>query len=145
MLKISSQHRPYYKPGTLWVERIIRPIYRMKIQPQSHIATAIYQAELSEAPIAKSFAGSDLLAFLIVSKFVDHLPVYRVLEILKRQSIVLSASTISDWFEAIAVLLNPLYQALAKEVVESGYIQVDESGCLRFFLLSKKNSPSHRG
>jgi hypothetical protein len=49
------------------------------------------------------------------------------LEILKRQGIVLSASTISDWFEAIAVLLNPLYQAIAKEVVESGYIQVDES------------------
>lgn len=117
----------HYKPGTLWVERIIRPIYRLKVQPQNHIATAIYQAELPEVPIAKSFAGSDLLAFLIVSKFVDHLPVYRVLEILKRQGIVLSASTISDWFEAIAVLLNPLYQAMAKEVVESGYIQVDES------------------
>lgn len=117
----------HYKPGTLWVERIIRPIYRLKAQPKSHIVTAMYQAELPEAPIAKSFAGSDLLAFLIVSKFVDHLPVYRVLEILKRQGIVLSASTISEWFEAIAVLLNPLYQAMAKEVIESKYIQVDES------------------
>ena len=117
----------HYKPGTLWVERIIRPIYRLKGQDKSHIATAIYQAELPEAPIAKSFAGSDLLAFLIVSKFVDHLPVYRVLQILKRQGIVLSAATISDWFEAIAVLLNPLYQAMAKEVLESGYVQVDES------------------
>lgn len=117
----------HYKPGTLWVERIIRPIYRLKVQPENHITTAIYQAELPEAPIAKSFAGADLLSFLIVSKFVDHLPVYRVLEILKRQGIELSAATISDWFEAVAVLLSPLYQAMAKEVITSGYIQVDES------------------
>ena len=117
----------HYKPGTLWVERIIRPIYRLRVQPQQQIATAIYQAELPEAPIAKSFAGSDLLAFFIVSKFTDHLPVYRTLEILKRQGIVLSGATVSDWFETIAVLLQPLYQAMAKEVIESGYIQVDES------------------
>lgn len=117
----------HYKPGTLWVERIIRPIYRLKIQPENHIATAIYQAELPEAPIAKSFASADLLSFLIVSKFADHLPVYRSLEILKRQGIELSASTVGDWFEAVAVLLSPLYQAMAKEVLGSGYIQVDES------------------
>ena len=117
----------HYRPGTLWVERIIRPIYRLKVQPKNHIATAMYQAELPEAPIAKSFAGSDLLAYLIASKFVDHLPVYRVLEILKRQGISLSASTISEWLEAIAVLLAPLYHAMAKEVIDSQYIQVDES------------------
>ena len=117
----------HYKPGTLWVERIIRPVYRLKVQPENHTATAIYQAELPEFPIAKSFAGADLLAFLTVSKFADHLPVYRTREILKRHGIDLSASTIGDWFESVAMLLRPLYQAMVAAILQSGYIQIDES------------------
>ena len=117
----------HYKPGALWVERIIRPIYRPKLQDKEQISTPIYQALLPESPLSKSYAAADLLAFLIISKYVDHLPVYRIIEILKRQGIQLSASTICGWLENTSLLLEPLYQAMVKEILDSGYIQVDES------------------
>jgi transposase len=117
----------HYKPGTLWVERIIRPIYKLKIQDKDQINTPIYQASLPEFPLPKSNASADLLAHLLVGKYEDHLPIYRQIEIFKRQGIQLPASTIGGWFENVSLLLEPLYQVMVKEVLDSGYIQVDES------------------
>lgn len=48
--------------------------------------------------LPKSNAGSSLLAYLLVSKYQDHLPFYRQIEIFKRSNIHLAASTINGWF-----------------------------------------------
>jgi len=63
----------------------------------------------------------------MVSKFVDHLPYYRQIQIFKRQGVELSDSTLNGWFNATADLLEPLYGKLEKLVLESAYIQADES------------------
>lgn len=129
MIKIGQDVREIlqYTPGRFYVDRIIRPIYKAKTQEKESVSTKIYQAEAIESIIPKSFAGASLLVQIIISKYVDHLPVYRQLQIFERHGIKLSASTISGWIQEIAVLLNPLYEKLVQEVLISDYIQVDES------------------
>ena len=71
--------------------------------------------------------GNSILTQLIISKYVDHLPVYRQLSIFKRLGIKLSASTISSWLHEISTALYPLYEKLVEDTLSSDYIQMDES------------------
>lgn len=83
---------------------------------------------LPSRAIEKGIAHESVLADMIVSKYVDHLPLYRQAQILKREGIDIPSSTFSDWVEACARLLQPLYEALKEEVTtEAQYLQVDES------------------
>ena len=110
-----------YIPGEVFVKRIVRPKYAL---PQGG---GIKIADLPTQVLPKSNAGASLLAYLLVSKYVDHLPFYRILEIFKRQKIFLAASTVNGWFSDTVDLLKPLYEVLKKEVLSSDYIQIDES------------------
>ena len=64
---------------------------------------------------------------MIISKYVDHFPVYRQLEIFNRHGIKLPASTITGWMQEVSTQLYPLYAKLAEQVLQSDYLQVDES------------------
>ena len=108
-------------PGEVFVKRIVRPKYAL---PQGE---GIRIADLPSQVLPRSNAGASLLAFLLISKFIDHLPFYRILEIFKRQKIFLAASTVNGWFSDTVDLLKPLYEALKKEVLSSDYLQIDES------------------
>lgn len=110
-----------YNPSTAYVRKIIRPKYA---KPDNE---GISIAELPSLPIPKGNAGASLLAYIMVSKFVDHLPYYRQIQIFKRQGLILSDSTINGWFNATADLLEPLYNTLENRVLQSNYIQADES------------------
>jgi transposase len=110
-----------YNPAHIFVRKIIRPKY-VKADKQS-----IVIAELPSFPIPKGNAGASLLSYILVSKFVDHLPFYRLIEMLKRQDLVLSDSTLNGWFNATIRLLEPLYGTLEKQLLESDYLQADES------------------
>ena len=117
----------HYKPGKLWVERIIRPIYKPKTIDKKAISTTIIQAPLPELPISKSYATADLLEYFITGKYIDHLPVYRMLEILKRSGVTISDSTVYGWLSTVSSLLDPLYEAVVKRVLSSQYVHIDES------------------
>lgn len=110
-----------YMPGKLWVDRIVRPKYAQRN------GEGILIAELPSQVLPRSNAGASLLSQLLVSKYQDHLPFYRQLDIFKRQDIDLAASTVNGWFADTVDLLNPLYETLKKQVLASDYIQVDES------------------
>lgn len=110
-----------YNPAQLFVRKIIRPKYA---NPDGE---GIAIGELPTLPIPKSNAGASLLANIVVSKFVDHLPFYRQRQIFKRQDYEVSDSTLGGWFNQTADLLEPLYQMLEKELLKSDYIQADES------------------
>lgn len=59
---------------------------------------------------------------------MDHLPFYRQIEQFKRQhDWTIHKSTINDWFAACCTLLEPLYQALLPRVLDTDYLQADES------------------
>lgn len=128
-----------YTPASLYVHRIIRPKYAPK-EGEGEIKIA----SLPSKPIDKGIAGSSLLAWLLVSKFVDHLPFYRIRQQFKRDyDWEVSASTINDWFVAVCTLLKPLYIYMRQKILESGYIQADES----YIKVqdNKKNKATHRG
>ncbi len=110
-----------YNPAKIYVRRIVRPKYT---QPSKQSITI---AELPSLPLPKSNAGASLLAQIMVDKFVNHLPFYRQIQILKRQKLTLSDATITGWFNATTTLITPLYQVLEKQVLQSSYLQADES------------------
>ena len=111
-----------YKPGEVYVLRTERPKYAL---PKGE---GIIIAELPTQVLPKGNAGATLLAFLLVSKYQDHLPFYRILEMFKRMKVNLAASTVNDWaFMVIDSLLRPLYETLKKEVLSCDYINIDES------------------
>ncbi|WP_430409816.1 IS66 family transposase [Kordia sp.] len=110
-----------YNPAKLFVRRIVRPKYALKDY------AGVIIGELPSLPLPKSNAGAGLLAHILVSKFVDHLPFYRQRQIFKRQQYQVSDATLSGWFNAATSLLEPLYDVLTKELLQSNYLQVDES------------------
>jgi transposase len=78
-------------------------------------------------PIAKGLPGPGLLAHLIVSKYTDHLPLYRLERIYERQGVFLPRSTLSDWLAACAALLQPLYALMVRVVLESRALHTDDT------------------
>ena len=110
------------KPLTVFVRRIVRPKYALPNQQ------GIIIGELPSLPIPKGNASASLLAFILISKFVDHLPLYRLLQIFKRQDLNISKSTIGGWVAKTAILLQPLYDSFKEKFLEDAdYIQADES------------------
>jgi transposase len=90
-------------------------------------AKLIVTAPLPKMPIAKGMAGPGLLAHLLISKYLDHLPLYRQEGILARQGVELSRSTLCDWTAACADLLTPLYELLKADVLRSRLIHTDDT------------------
>ena len=96
-----------YEASTIYVRQIVRPKYIVESNDES---TKIAIAELPSLPIPKGNAGPSMIAYLMVSKFVDHLPFYRLSQIFKRQGLHLAESTIGGWFNAGCTLIEYLYR-----------------------------------
>ncbi len=78
-------------------------------------------------PIAKGLPGPGLLAHLIVSKCVDHLPLHRLERVYQRQGLFLHRSTLCDWMAACAQLLRPLYDLMVSVVLQSRSLHTDDT------------------
>lgn len=114
-----------YQPGELFVKQFVRPEY---IKPSADGLTAKRViAPLPAMPLEKSIAGPSLLTHLLVSKFVDHQPVYRQLEIFKRQNVNINYSTVSGWIKDAVALIETVYNLQCKEVLNSSYLNADET------------------
>ena len=113
-----------YEPGKLYVRVIQRPYY---IGSQSDEQTEFIIAPLPARALPKSNAGESLLAHIIISKFVDHLPFYRQVQMFKRQGVELAESTINGWFSESMALMEPLYQALKARIIKTDYLMADET------------------
>jgi transposase len=114
-----------YTPASLVKRRTIRPKYARKDQQ------GVLIAPLPTRPIEKSIAEACLLAYILVSKYIDHLPFYRQIQRFKREfGWEPASSTLSDWMASCCQLLEPLYNTLKQKILEDGYIQADETVCL---------------
>ncbi len=126
------------KPMTIFVRQIVRPKYALPKEEGVAIA------DLPSLPIPKGNASASLLSFILISKFVDHLPLYRLLQIFKRQELVISKSTIGGWVSKTSKLLEPLYDTFKEKFLEDAdYIQADESPIKVQDKIKKKTT--HRG
>lgn len=115
-----------YIPGSLIKRRYIRRKYARQECAEGQSEVVI--GELPYRPIEKGIAEAGLLAYLLVSKYVDHLPFYRQIEKFKREhDWNIQKSTLNDWFVACCTLLDPLYNVIKKKVLQTDYLQADES------------------
>ncbi len=124
-------------PGKLFVRQYVRPKYARKN------GEGVVIASLPARPIDKGIPGPGLLAQIIIDKYSDHLPVHRQQQRLEREGIKLPSSTLTDWIGATCALLDPLYEALKREVLSSNYLQVDETPIK--VLDKNKRGTTHRG
>ena len=85
------------------------------------------QAEAPSRPIERGLAGPGLLAHVLVSKYCDHLPLYRQSEIYARQGVELERSTLADWVGGSSRLLEPLVEALRRYVMAAGKLHADDT------------------
>jgi transposase len=121
----------------LYVKRTVRPKYALADK------SAVVVADLPEAPIYRCMAGVSLLVYLVVAKYVDHLPLYRIKEQFARQGVKISDSTMGDWVSQVAKLLEILYKELEDQVLASHYLGADETTIK--VLDPKLDGKSHQG
>ena len=110
-----------YVPSHFKVIRHIRPkLSCAKCQ-------SIVQCAAPERPIARGLAGPGLLAHVLVSKYCDHLPLYRQSEIYARSGVDLERSTLADWVGQCSALLSPLIDALSDYVLAGQKLHADDT------------------
>ncbi len=99
----------------------------------------VHIAPLPPQPIPKSLASPSLLAYVAVSKYADALPLYRQEQMLARLGIDLSRATLACWMVRAGELVQPLVNRMREEILESGFVQCDES---RFQVLREPGKPA---
>ena len=110
-----------YVPGRFVVNQITRP--RMACKD----CEAISQAPLPSRPIEKGIPGPGLLAHALVSKYADHLPLYRQAQIFEREGLDIDRSTLAGWVDKSAALLEPLAEAIKRHVLSGRAIFADDT------------------
>src|ERR1700761_4210403 len=110
-----------YVPARFKVVRHVRP----KLSCTK--CDAIVQSDAPSRPIARGLAGPGLLAHVLVSKYADHLPLYRQSQIFIRSGIDLDRSTLADWVGGAHELLAPLVDALANHVLAGTHLHADDT------------------
>jgi transposase len=123
--------------GRFYVKQYVRSRYVLPEEDK------IVIGDLPSLPIPKGNAGPGLLAHLLISKFMDHLPFYRQVQMFKREDITIAESTISGWFAATCRLLEPLYEHLKEKVRQSEYLMADETPIP--VLTKDKPGSTHKG
>lgn len=110
-----------YVPGRYKVIRHVRPKFSCAG------CQKIVQASAPSRPIARGLAGPAFLAHVLVSKYADHLPLYRQSQIYAREGLDLDRSTLADWVGGSAELLDPLVASLGRYVMSAGKLHGDDT------------------
>ena len=111
----------------LEVEKIYTVIRHVRPRMSCRKCETFTQPPLPEFPITRGMAGPGLLAHVLISKYCDHLPLYRQSAIFARDSIDLDRSTLCDWVGKCSALLRPLVAELAKHVMAGSVIHGDDT------------------
>jgi len=116
-----------YVAGRTFLKVTITPKYKLVVEDDGD-HTQIIAAPAPERPLVKCLAGASLLAQMLVDKFCDHLPLHRQHKRFERNGITIPYNTFVDWSGKAIDLLSTLGPALLKEIIQSSYIHVDETG-----------------
>ena len=113
-----------YEPGRFLRRRVIRRKYVHK----TNLDYAPIIAALPERLLDRSLPAPGLLAHILVSKYCDHLPLYRQEQIYhRRHGVHLPRQSLTRWVELAADWLKPIYESILTGVMGGGYVQVDET------------------
>ena len=111
-----------FQPAKLEAHIHVRPKYACR-----YCKDAVSTAPIPPRPIPGGIAGPGLIAQVIVSKFGDHLPLYRLEDIFPRHGVFLARSTLCDWVKSSAQLLEPLYVLQRERVLQSPVMWTDDT------------------
>lgn len=113
-----------YEPGRFLRRRVIRRKYVHKVD----LDRAPLLAPLPLCLQERALVAPGLLAYVLVSKYCDHLPLYRQADIYtRRHGVPLPRQTLARWVELAADWLRPIYEQVRTGVLGGGYVQVDET------------------
>ncbi len=110
-------------PPQLFKREIVRTKWRHRIvRSQPPVL-----AHAPVRPVEGGYASAGLLAFIVLSKYLDHLPLYRLETMSERWGARISRKTMADWVEIVALWLKPIYDRMRRDLIEGPYIQADET------------------
>ncbi len=111
-----------YVPGVVEVVETARLKYACdKCHEGVTVAPAPPQA------IEKAIPGEGLLAHVVVSKYGDHLPLFRLERIFARHGLHIPRSTMCNWLDEVALALSPIEVVLRQSVISASYLQTDDT------------------
>lgn len=118
-----------FEPGKLYVKETVYPKYGLKDNTYvpAEGQSGVIMAQRILTPIYKGLPGASLLAEILLQKYEYHVPFYRQVRQFKHLGLDIAETTLNGWFKPVSELLKPLYEVLKTEVIDSGYIQVDET------------------
>ena len=113
-----------YRPGEFYVKNFIRPLYKSPSQNSHELVIA----PMPGSPIPKCRADVTLLSYILIMKFADHLPLYRIEEIFRRSAINIQRQTLGSWVLKMGELLNPVYELMLEKILRSPRLFTDATG-----------------
>lgn len=114
-------------PPVFRVLQIIRPKYAHPRAATHDIEKPIVVAPMPSRVIEKGIPSARLLAYIIIGKFIQHLPYYRQIQIFQRVGVNIKSNTINAWIQRVCTLLKPLYDAFCQQQFAKNYLQADET------------------
>jgi transposase len=114
-------YRLAQRPGAYVIFKYRRPVIKRK---DTEVLSCL---PAPPAVFEKSFPDVSLVANLLIEKFVFHLPLYRQHQRLQQAGIRLSRSTLTQWVQRAADLLEPIYYALLSSILQSWLLVMDET------------------
>ncbi|ATR79834.1 IS66 family transposase [Moraxella osloensis] len=114
-----------FKPKQFYRERHVYPKYTCRNAACNR--ERLVQAKTEPQIIDKSIATPELLAHILISKYADHLPLYRQSLIYQRSGVYLSDSTLADWVGRCGVQLRFLVNRLIKLMLIQPIVHADET------------------
>ncbi len=129
-------------PASFKVKRIIRRKWALKSNHNSAYKGVLI-APIPSRTVKRGLFDESVLAHLLISKYIDHLPLYRQKKIFEREGMSIPPSTLTDNTAAACQILKPVYNALKREVLANLYLQADETSIK--VLQSEKKGACHLG
>lgn len=107
---------------------LVRVIKREKRACKDCEEQGVQCAPLPVRIIEKGLASDRVVIDAVVSKYANHVPLYRQSVILERETgLEISRATLDGWVMRVAELLRPISRAMALELLAGNYIQADET------------------
>jgi len=123
LIKIGEEisHKLAHKPGSYYIKKIIRPKYAL---PEGE---GVLTASMPNSIIPKCRLDESMLADILTKKYAEHLPLYRIQEIINRENIFISKQLLSSYVVRIGMNLKPLYDEMLKKALQSDNVFIDET------------------
>ena len=107
---------------------LVRVVKREKRACRSCENGTVVAAPLPERIVEKGLASDRVVIETVISKYCDHLPLYRQAAMLERETgIEIGRATLDGWVMRVGELLLPVTEAMRRDLLKSGYLQADET------------------